>query len=165
MAEVITNSPLKLPVELSLLRSLADRAHLTPANAPTNTPYVQLPTFVTLAGTIGNAKTEVNKLVVGGLAMRSLSNIPQLGGKAGTVLQGLGNVLTQQPAAPAATNSPARTNAPANTASTVLQGLDSLLGRQKSGSTTNTNAPPSTNKTASPALLDLLNKVAPEKKK
>src|SRR5262249_54099437 len=72
MADVLTNSPLNLPVTLSLRRSLAEKAHLLPANTPTNTTYVALPSFVTLAGTLGDPKSEINKLVIGGLLARSI---------------------------------------------------------------------------------------------
>jgi uncharacterized protein involved in outer membrane biogenesis len=56
---VLTNSPLNFPVDFWLRRRLADKAGLTPANTPTNVPYVQLPQFVTVRGTLGQPKSDV----------------------------------------------------------------------------------------------------------
>jgi type II secretion system protein N len=149
LADVLTNSPLNLPVNLSLRRSLSDKAHLTPANSPTNTDYAQLPSFVTLAGTLGNPKTEINKLVVGGLVMKTIGGIP--GGQAGAILQGLGGLISGQKASTSGTNAPANTNSAAN----ILQGVSSFVSGL--GKRASTNAPANTNKTpAKPSILDLL---------
>ena len=42
IAEVLTNSPLNLPVEFALRRSLAEKASLLPPNTPTNATYARL---------------------------------------------------------------------------------------------------------------------------
>ena len=58
IANVLTNSPLNLPVTLALRRALAEKINLLPANSVTNAVYVELPSFVTLTGTLGDPKTE-----------------------------------------------------------------------------------------------------------
>jgi type II secretion system protein N len=154
MADVLTNSPLNLPVNLALVRSLADKVHLTPVNSPTNTPYVQLPNFVTLTGTLGDPKSEVNKLVMGGILARSIGGLAPIGGKAGSLLQNIGGMLAGQSANPASTNGPARTNA--TSAATLTDAIGNLLAPKKNQPATN---PPSasTNTPAKPSALDLLN--------
>ena len=62
IANVLSNSPLNnIPVNFELRRSLAEHApkelNLVPANTPTNATFVQLPTFVRVAGTIGRRCT------------------------------------------------------------------------------------------------------------
>ncbi|HAV65216.1 MAG TPA: hypothetical protein DCY13_22945 [Verrucomicrobiales bacterium] len=99
IAQVLTNSPLNLPVEFSLRRSLADKAGLLPANTPTNVAYATLPQFVTVSGTLGEPKSEVNKLALGGLLLKSGAGIAEklgvkVGSEAGKVIQGVGNLLT-----------------------------------------------------------------------
>src|SRR5205823_9728208 len=54
--KVLTNSPLNLPLDLSLRRSLAAKVNLVPDNTPTNAKYAALPRFVTIKGTLGNPK-------------------------------------------------------------------------------------------------------------
>jgi hypothetical protein len=64
---------------------------------------VQLPAFVKVAGTIGQPKTETDKLVIVGLVSKVAAGIPGVvGGKAGNILQGVGGLLTGQ--APAGAN-------------------------------------------------------------
>ena len=111
IAEVLTNSPLDLPINLSLRRSLAERANLVPSDAPTNTAYVQLPTFAKLEGTLGDPRTEINKLVISGLLLRSAAGISQIGNKAGNILQGVGGILSGQKPPDISTNVLSRTNA------------------------------------------------------
>ncbi|MBI4326163.1 MAG: AsmA family protein [Chloroflexi bacterium] len=131
MAEVLTNSPLDLPVNFSLRRSLAEKSNLLPPGAPPEATYVKLPDFVKLTGTLGSPKTETDKLVISGLLLRSSSALPGMGGKAGNILQGLGGVLTGQGLAGAITN------------------LNPTVK-------TNSNIAPSTNKPAKINPLDLL---------
>ena len=146
IADILTNSPVNLPVNLSLRRSLADKAHLLPENTPTNAVYAPLPAFVTLAGTLGDLKTEINKMVVAGLAARSIGGIVPVGDKAGNIIQGIGGILSGQSSAPASTNAPARTNAasPAN----IVQDITTLFNQSKSKSRPNTNAPATPKKPA-----------------
>jgi hypothetical protein len=160
ISEVLTNSPLNLPVNLSLRRALAQKSNLLPANAPTNTLYIQLPTFVSLQGTVGDPKTEINKLVIGGLLARSLGGLAPIGDNASSILQGLGGALTGQQGASARTNAPAGTNA--SPAANIVQGISGLLNQRKQAAT-NPPAATVTNKPAKLNPLDLL-KLIPEKR-
>lgn len=128
LAEALTNSPIDMPVNLALRRSLAEKAKLVPPNAPTNTAYVSLPTFVKLEGTLGEPKTEINKLVISGLLLQSAGNIPKIGDKAGSLLQGIGGILSGQKPAPAPgnTNRITPTNSPAPPKTNRLNPLDLL---------------------------------------
>ena len=110
IAPALTNSPLDIPVAISLRRSLAEKARLMPAGTPPDKSYVQLPTFAKLTGTLGAPKTETDKLVISGLLIQSASSIPNVNEKTGNILQGLGGILSgQRPAIPA-TNAPAAAN-------------------------------------------------------
>ncbi len=167
IADVLTNSPLNLPVDFALSHNLAQKARLLPANTPADAQYVSLPTFIRLEGTIGDFKTKTDKLVIGGLLARSLGNIGGLGGKTGSVLNNISGVLTGQEAASASNN----TNAP-SAQQNLIQGIGSLLGARgaqpTAPATTNNATPPATsaptNTTTSPANpLDLF-KLLPKKK-
>jgi uncharacterized protein involved in outer membrane biogenesis len=119
LAEVLTNSPLNLPVDIALRRSLAEKAGLMPQGTPPDAAYVQLPQFARVAGTLGNHKTETDKLVLASLTAKGIAG--RVGGKTGDVLQGVGNIggalggLLKGPrtnAPPAGTNAPPATNQP-----------------------------------------------------
>lgn len=154
IADVLTNSPLNLPVTLSLRRTLAEKANLLPANTPTNAIYAQLPSFVKITGTLGEPDTEINKVVIGGLLARSIGGLAPVGEKAGTILQNLGGVLSGQRGATTSTNAPAGTNA--SPAGSIVQGISNLLNQDAS----RTNAPATTNKPARPnPLQDLLRQI------
>lgn len=153
MADVLTNSPLNLPVTLSLRRTLAEKANLLPANTPTNAVYAQLPSFVRVTGTLGEPNTEINKAVVGGLLARSISGILPVGETAGSVLQNLGGVLSGQRGA---TNAPAGTNASAG----IVQGITGLLDQSSQSGRTNAPVTTTTNRPARPnPLQDLLKQI------
>jgi hypothetical protein len=118
---------LNLPVDFRLSRSLAERTGLVPANAPTNAAYVELPRFVTLAGTIGEPTTDLDERRLGGVLLKSgVSIAEKLGvnvdGQTGNALQKLGNVLTGE-------KTKAGTNAPAGT-NTLAPLLDRLLPKR-----------------------------------
>ena len=115
IAEVLTNSPLNLPVEFALRRSLAEKSSLLPPNTPTNATYALLPKFVTVKGTLGAPKSDLNELALGGMLLKSGVGIAEKLGvkvdsKSGNVLQGIGNLLTGQK--PATTNQPSTNTAP-----------------------------------------------------
>lgn len=106
IADVLTNSPLNLPMEFALSRNLAEKSNLLPPNTPTNAAYATLPQFVTIGGTLGEPKSEVNKLALGGMLLQSGTGIAEkLGVKVdpavGNVLQGVGNLLGGQKKEPA----------------------------------------------------------------
>jgi hypothetical protein len=68
-----------------------------------------------MTGTLGKPAPDKKKLLVlGGAALKGIAGaIPALGGKAGGILQGVGNLLTGREST--ATNSGAQTNQPAAT--------------------------------------------------
>lgn len=118
IADVLNQSPLNLPVDFSLRRSLAQKSNLIPANAPTNTAFVALPKFVTMTGTLGDPKAKTDKAMLAGLLVTSgLGIAEKLGvkvdGKSGDALKGIGNLLTGQASTNTSTNAPGDTNKPA----------------------------------------------------
>jgi hypothetical protein len=74
LAQVLTNSPINIPVAVSVSRSIGRQLNLTSGNAPTNATYVPLPQFLTMKGTLGNPKADINKVALGGMAVKSLSS-------------------------------------------------------------------------------------------
>jgi uncharacterized protein involved in outer membrane biogenesis len=119
IAEVLANSPLNLPVEFALRRPLAEGANLLPPNTPPDAQYAMLPKFVTVKGTIGEPKSDLNELALGGVLLKSGVGVAvaeklgvNVGGKGGKTIEGLGNLLTGEKPAPATkTNSPTKLNA------------------------------------------------------
>jgi hypothetical protein len=114
LAEVLTNSPLNLPVEFALRRSLAEKASLVPSNTPTNARYAMLPKFVTIKGTIGEPKTDLNELALAGVLLKSGAGVAEklgvnVGGKTGDTLKNVGDLLTGQKTA---NTNASKTNAP-----------------------------------------------------
>ena len=111
----LTDSPLNLPLEFSLSRSLAQKSGMMPANTPPDAAYAALPTFVTVRGTVGDPKRDFNELALGGLLLKGGVGVAEklgvdVGGKTGNLLKGVGNLLTGQK--PAATNDTTKTNSP-----------------------------------------------------
>ena len=97
----LTNSPLNLPLEMSLSRSLAQKSGLMPANTPPDAAYAVLPTFVAVKGTVGAPKTDFKELAVGGILLKTGVGVAEqlgvnVGGKTGGILKGVGNLLTGQ---------------------------------------------------------------------
>ncbi|HUJ12061.1 MAG TPA: AsmA family protein [Verrucomicrobiae bacterium] len=107
MADVLTDSPLNQPVEIALAQSIAGKLRF--ANLPAQGSYVKLPTFVQLTGTLGDPSAKTDKRVIAGLTAQSLAGA--VGGRAGSILQGLGGLLTGQPSA---TNNAPSGNQPAS---------------------------------------------------
>jgi hypothetical protein len=122
----LTNSAIQFPVSVFLPHALANSMHLVPPNTPADAAYVKLPDFLSMKGTMGQPKADINKTALASLALQGLGgNIPGVGDKA-NALQGLGGLLKGN-----------STNAPGGL-------LDGLL-KGKAGSATNaqgTNASP-----------------------
>jgi hypothetical protein len=97
LASVLTNSPIDIPLTISLRRSLAEKADLLPVNTAPDGAFVPLPKFAKLTGTVGAPETRTDKTVLAGMFLRTATGL--IGGNTGNLLQGLGNVLTGQPAA------------------------------------------------------------------
>ncbi len=154
LESVLTNSAVQIPVSLSLSRSVAQRLNLAEAGASTNEAYAKLPDFLTMLGTVGQPKTDINKLALAGTVFKGLSGvIPGGGGQVGNFIQGLtGGTKSSGTNAPgtnrppsnvgsllqgilgggqSATNRPAGTNAPATNQSPVGNLLNNILGPRK----------------------------------
>jgi hypothetical protein len=142
LAPVTTNSALQIPLSISLRRSLAEKINFVPAGTPTNLTFVKLPDYVTLRGTLGEPKTDINKVALLGTALEQIgSSIPGMDQKTGNLLQGLGGLLTGRRAAETntATQAPkVTTNTPTVTTNSGTPLLNQLFRPQSS---TGTNAP------------------------
>ncbi len=155
IAADLMQTPVNLPVNVSLNRELAQKARLMPANTPTNQAYVAIPAIASLKGTLGAPTPDIDKVAAGLLLARGLAGLAGgqtgnavsgvadlIGGVAkgetnavGNLIQGVGNLFggKKQEASPAATPATAAsTNAPAKAA-------------PASSTTTTTNAAPATN--------------------
>ncbi|PWU14830.1 MAG: hypothetical protein C5B50_16475 [Verrucomicrobia bacterium] len=147
LAEVLTNSAIYFPVSLALERSAAQSIHLAAADIPTNAPYAVLPDFLTITGTVGKPEKKINTTVLAETVARTAGGF--VGGNAGQLLRGLGNLGGSQGGTNQSTGGLLRglgnfggqqggTNQPTGRGGGLLQ---NFLG----GSSTATNAP-STNK-------------------
>jgi len=133
IADVIDNSPLNLPIEISLPRELA--AKIGFANVSTNEPYFKLPAFVQLNGTIGKFDPKVDKAKLGSLAAMGIGGAVQKyipgekGQQIGGAINAIGGLFGGKPAA---TNAPqsGSTNAPATNSPAKSNPLQDLLRRQ-----------------------------------
>jgi uncharacterized protein involved in outer membrane biogenesis len=91
LARVLTNSTINIPIAVSVSRSIGKQLNLPSGNAPASAAYVPLPQFLAMEGTIGNPKADINKLALGGMAVKSLTS-----GIVGTATNGasqVGNLL------------------------------------------------------------------------
>jgi hypothetical protein len=137
LADILTNSVIQpMAVNIALRRALAEKSNLVPEGTPTNTPYVSLPSFVKVLGTVGEPKVDTDKLVLAGLTLKSVAGLP-LGTNESTkgLLNSLGQALTGPSTNKAATNAPQGRSV-----------LDDLLGPGSRSPATNqgqgTNPPP-----------------------
>jgi AsmA-like protein len=132
IADVLANSPLNMPVEVSLTNSLAAKLSLSKAQAAPSAGFTQLPVFLTVAGTIGNVETKKNTIVLVALTARAAGGLVGGGvgnaGKAGGgLLQGIEGLLT---GGTPGTNT-ANTNQPAANKSPINNLLNQLLKPKK----------------------------------
>jgi len=128
---ILTNSTLEFPLQIALRRSIAEKINFVPAGTPTNANYVSLPEFVSIQGTLGNPKQQINKSALIGTALQQLGgNLPGVNQKTGNLLQGLGAALGGQTAG---TNSIGSTNSGAGS---LLQGLGGLIGTKTTTNST-----------------------------
>jgi hypothetical protein len=130
LAEVLTNSPLQIPVSIFLERSVAQRINLA-GSTPTNAIYAKLPDFLTMKGTLGNSKADINKVALTSAVLQGMGG---KAGQAGGALQSLSSLLSGGTNAPSNTG----TNQPGGKADGLLQGIGGLLGTSPSGAS---NAP------------------------
>ncbi|MGV3775026.1 MAG: AsmA family protein [Verrucomicrobiales bacterium] len=129
--EVLTNSPLNLPVELSLRRSLAAKIRMLPANTPEDAKYAPLPNFVSIKGTIGNYETDINKTAIAFAIAEAANKI-----KEAAPIQNVLNALTGEGPVLTGTNAPSGSK-DLNKAAEAIQGFRNILG----GGSARTNAP------------------------
>lgn len=147
--DILTNSAIRFPVQISLNRAIAEKAGLA-GNTPTNQAMVSLGQLVTMTRTLGDPKPQPNYVLLASIAARAVGGIAgqtgnALGGKVGDVLNALGGLAggSQQPATAQTTNATpgSTTNKPAaQPVGDLLRGLGGLLGGQKPAQTT-TNPP------------------------
>lgn len=88
LADVLTNSTLQIPVTIALSRPLADKLNLA-AKTPTNVAYVKLPDFLTMRGTLGQPKSDVNKKVLAATAAGTITGAIPGAGKVGSTIKGI----------------------------------------------------------------------------
>ncbi|HTG43148.1 MAG TPA: hypothetical protein VK633_01330, partial [Verrucomicrobiae bacterium] len=135
LADVLTNSTLNFPVDLSLRRSLAEKSGLLSSDTPTNSKFAKLPRFVSIKGTIGAPETDISKTAIFGLVARGAANLGLGNEKTEKALGAVGNILT---GSRGGTNA-AGTNS--TSAADLVQGLGSLLGGKTSTNPPSANAP------------------------
>ncbi len=125
LASVLTNSPIhNWPVNFALRRSLAERVNFVPKDAPPDSPYVTLPAFAKIAGTIGDPKTRTDKLALLQLGAQAVTALPgNVGKEAGKALDKFGGFL----GGPSAAN----TNTAATNTTPASKLLDLFKGKKK----------------------------------
>jgi hypothetical protein len=74
IANVLSNSPIDLPVTILLERTVAQSSRLAPADTGSDEKYVRLPTFLTMRGTLGDPKKDINKTVLLGMAAQEATD-------------------------------------------------------------------------------------------
>jgi uncharacterized protein involved in outer membrane biogenesis len=129
---ILTNSTLSIPLSISLKRSLAEKIDFVPANTPTNQAYVKLPDYVSLKGTVGKPKPDINKMALLGTALQQYGGkIPGVNTSTSNALGALGGLLTGRPPAQTNAGPNVSTNQPATNQSPALNLLDQLLKPKK----------------------------------
>jgi hypothetical protein len=117
-----------------LSRYIAEKSRLVAASGDANAKFVPLPQFVSIAGTVGNPKAEIDKVAVTRLLAGTIGNY--VGGDAGRILKGIGNLGTG-----VSTNASGTNVASTNTVGNLIQGLGGLLQKPSKTSAAATNAP------------------------
>ena len=74
LVQVLTNSTINIPITVSVSRPIGKQLNLASANTAANATYVPLPQFLTMKGTIGVPKADINKVALGGMAVQSLGS-------------------------------------------------------------------------------------------
>ena len=131
LEEVLTNSPLQIPISVLLDRTVAQRINMA-GNTATNAAYAKLPDFLTLKGTLGKAKADINYIALSGAILQGTGG---KGAQAGGALQGLSDLLSTGTNA-TSINTP--TNQPGGKEAKLLRGIGGLLNNSKTAAT---NAP------------------------
>ena len=75
IADELMNSPIeKSLIHLSVPRAAAERLHMVPKDAPSDSAFVKLPDFAKIAGTLGEPQTEIDKKSLSSAAARKLAD-------------------------------------------------------------------------------------------
>ena len=90
---VLTNSTINIPVTVSLSQAIAKQLNVTSTTASANAAYVPLPQFLTMTGSIGNPKANIDKLALAGVAVHSVSG--NLLNPSGNKTSPVGNLLNK----------------------------------------------------------------------
>ncbi len=78
LAEALDQSRLNsLPIDIALERNLAIKAGLAATDTPAGQPYVKLPNFVKVSGTVSQPEPQTDKLVITGLLLKSGASMVQ----------------------------------------------------------------------------------------
>ena len=152
--DVITNSTLNLPIDLSLRRSLALKSKILPSDTPPEAKYAKIGNVYTVRGTLGAPDPDENKAVLAGILLRGAAGLGLGNEKVEGALGAVGNILSGQKSG--------GTNTTSTNASPVGNIVQGLLGGGKK-STNNpatqgkqTNAPPAEQKQNPNPIGDLL---------
>jgi hypothetical protein len=159
LAEVLTNSPIQIPVTISLSHSIAQNFHLVGADTPTNAAYAALPPFYTMRGTVGDPKNDINKVALLKLATKGVLGEVPVGGTVGNLLERFTGSGHQPAAGTTGANPPtaAPSSATTNAAAPRSGGLLNDLLKASSGTNTTLTNNPATNQSPTRNLLnDLL---------
>jgi hypothetical protein len=145
IASDLMQSPLNLPVDVALSRSLSQKARLMPSDTPTNVAYVPIPSIASVKGTLGAPAPDVDRVKTGLLMAQGLAGL--VTGRTGDTLSGVVGLVGGA--------AKGGTNAVGN----LIQGLGGLFGgKNPPGAVATPSAAPATNATvAKPAT----NTVAP----
>jgi hypothetical protein len=73
IASILTNSPIQIPVTISLSHALAQKVNLVSSDTPTNAAYAALPNFYTMKGTVGNPKNDIDNVALLKLTANALT--------------------------------------------------------------------------------------------
>ncbi len=126
--EIMTHSTLNhLPVEIALRRTVADAARITPSGTPADVQFITLPRFVSVGGTVGEPKADIDKIASARILAGTVGAF--IGGDAGKILKGLGGFGTAAPST-ITTNTSGTANVPATNATPaeqLLKGLERFL--------------------------------------
>ena len=129
MDQAITNSTIAMPLTVALRRSLAEKIDFVPAGTPTNLAFVKLPEYVTIKGTVGEPKTDIDKKALVAMALQKYGGkIPGVDQKTSNLIQGLGGMLGGNKSA---TNVTTSTNAPSTNQNPLGSLLDQLSRPKK----------------------------------
>ena len=95
IADDLMASALSLPVSVKLKKEVAVSSNLVDEDAEASeTGYVALPKFVSVAGNVGVPEVKIDKVAVGKLFIRNVAGLPEsVVGEAGDALKGLGDLV------------------------------------------------------------------------